>query len=320
MLLLARVRRTILDRGLIPRGAGVVVGTSGGPDSTALLDVLGRLAAELDLRLVAVGVDHGLRDAAATELDLAAAHAARIRVPFERASVSVAPHGSVQAEARAARYAALRAVAESVGASHVAVGHTLDDQAETVVARILRGSGLRGLGGIDPARDDAVVRPLIDATRAEVLAYLAERSLPFVEDPSNRDARFERSRVRHEILPALVAEDAQAATHLAWLADEARAAHQALEALATVALADAMDGHGISVAVLRRSPEVVGLRALRRALGPDLGRAHLSVLSAWLQGQVDTAEVRLPGGRTARIASDRIIVTPLTRSGRDEEA
>lgn len=320
MLLVARVRRTLLERGLIPRGAGVVVGTSGGPDSTALLDVLVRLSGELGLRLVAVGVDHGLREAAGRELDLAEGHAQRRGVPFQRIQVVLDPAESVHAAARAARYAALQAVAAERGATRIAIGHTLDDQAETVLARVLRGSGLRGLGGIDPARADGVVRPLLDASRAEVRDYLAENGIAFAEDPSNADPRFERSRIRHEILPALAREDVGAVLHLARLADEAREADDALEAMAQAALADASGPDGVSLSVLRRAPGVVALRALRRALGPGLGRSHLSELAAWLQSGVGSRVLRLPGAATARIVGDHVVITRALGRDSDEEA
>lgn len=321
MLLVARVRRTLLERALVPRGAGVVVGTSGGPDSTALLDVLAHLAGELALRLYAVGVDHGLREGAARELDLAEAHATGLGVPFERVRVAVPPGASVHASARAERYGALRATMLRHGAARIAVGHTLDDQAETAIARILRGSGLRGLGGIAPRRQDAVVRPLIDATRAEVRTYLEARSLAFAEDPSNVDPRFERSRIRGVVLPALLAEDPQAVTHLARLADEAREAEEVLDALAVNVLAEASSAaDALSLSRLRRHPLPIALRALRRALGPEIGRAHLTMLASWLQDDADDAVLELPGGRTARIAGDRVVVTSSLGEAGNEEA
>ena len=317
MLLVARVRRTLLDRGLISSGASVVVGTSGGPDSTALLDVLARLRSELALRLVAVGVDHGLRSGAGAELDLAATHAARLEVPFERVRLDP-PDGSIQAWARRERYAALGRIADRVGATRIAVGHTLDDQAETVLSRLLHGSGLHGLAAIRPARADAVVRPLIDARRSDVRAYLAHERLPFAEDPSNQDERFERVRLRHTVLAALEAESPDAALHLARIAHEAREVDEALESLAITVRADA--GEPMSLAVLRRAPLAVAARTFRLALGEDLKRAHLTVLMSWLHEPRDGAELRLPGARTARIALGRIVVIPLGRSEPDEEA
>ena len=321
MLLLARVRRTVIERGLIARGAVVVVGVSGGPDSMALLDVLARLASELVLRLVACGVDHGLRAAAAAELDVAQARAHALAVPFERVLLAQpADHSSVHAWARRERYAALHAIAARHGATRIAVGHTLDDQAETVIARVLRGSGLRGLAAIDPARADGVVRPLIDASRGDVRLYLADSGVAFAEDPSNEDPRFERSRVRQNVLPALAAETPNAAQHLAWLADEAREADALLDTLALRLLADAAVEGGISVSRLRDAPETLALRALRRAMGGDLGRAHLSALTSWLHARSGERELRLPDGHTARLEGDRITLTRTLGRDPDEEA
>ncbi len=220
--LIARVRRTLRERALLAGGERVLVAISGGPDSAALLHVLLRLAPELSLTLAAASVDHRLRPGSARDVEVAAGLAARLEVPFAALAVDVAPGGSLQAAARDARYAALRAHAETLGASRVAVGHTLDDQAETVLARLLRGAPLAGLGAIAPRRADGVVRPLLDCRRDEVRAHVARFALPHVADPSNDDPRFGRVRVRHELLPVLAGEDPRVAVHLARLADEAR--------------------------------------------------------------------------------------------------
>ncbi|MFO0682459.1 MAG: tRNA lysidine(34) synthetase TilS [Sandaracinus sp.] len=319
--LVARVRRTIRERALLERGQTVLVAVSGGPDSTALLSVMARVAPELGLRVLAAGIDHGLRAEAAAELDLAAARAAEVGVPFERRRIALEPGDGIQARARHGRYAALAEIAARQGAARVAVGHTQDDQAETVLSRVLRGGGLRGVAAIAPGRTDGIVRPLIDATRAEVRAYLDEHGIPFASDPSNADDRFERVRIRDRLLPALVAEDAHAVAHLAFLADEAREADQALEALALRALADATTPRGISLTVLQGAPAAVGVRALREALGgATLCRAHLSDLRRWLQEPREASEVRLPGGRTARIDGGHVVVSPTHDGDPREEA
>ncbi len=319
--LLARVRRTIRERELFERGQTIVVATSGGPDSTAMLSVLARLAPELDVRPIAAGIDHGLRAEAQQELDLVAGLAGAIAVPFERERIAVPPGEGVQARARQARYAALAAIAARHGAARIAVGHTRDDQAETVLARILRGGSLRGIGAIAPRRADGVVRPLIDATREEVRTYLADHDLRFAEDPSNPDPRFERARIRGQVLPALMAEDPDAAAHLAFLADEARDAEEALAAWAGRLLADATTPRGISLTVLGRAPTAVALRALREALGgPALGRAHLASMRRWLEEPREASEVRLPGGRTARIEGGAVVLSPPPGEEPREEA
>src|SRR5262245_8818481 len=130
---------------MIPRDARVLCACSGGPDSAAMLVALARLAPELGFELVAASVDHGLRADAAHDVAIASRQAAALQVPFHALRIEVAAGASIQAQARSARYEALLRLAAELGASRVAVGHTRDDQAETVLARLLRGSGLVGL-------------------------------------------------------------------------------------------------------------------------------------------------------------------------------
>jgi tRNA(Ile)-lysidine synthase len=202
----ARVRREVaraLDRDrLIAPGSGVVVACSGGPDSTTLLDALSRLAPPRGLRLVAVHVDHGLREGSAAEADVVAAEASRLGVTFVALAVEVEARGSLQDAARRARHAALRAAAGDHGATAIALGHTADDQAETVLMRALSGATPRALAGMAP-RSGRLVRPLLRVWRRDTLAYCAALGLVPLDDPSNRDPRFLRSRVRHRLIPAL---------------------------------------------------------------------------------------------------------------------
>jgi tRNA(Ile)-lysidine synthase len=227
---LATIRKTIEREGLLGApgtGAGerVLVAISGGPDSVALLHALLAIAPERGVLLEAATVDHGLRPEAAAE---AAAVASRcqaigIRCAVLRVDVSAARQGhvSLQDAARRVRLAALAAAARERGCRWVALGHTADDQAETVLFRIVRGTGLRGLRGIPYARGP-FVRPLLDVRRRQVLRFLGQRALPFVEDPSNRDRRFTRSRVRHEWLPFLQRENPQVVEALLELGREAQ--------------------------------------------------------------------------------------------------
>jgi tRNA(Ile)-lysidine synthase len=306
------VRRTLADRALVRAGDGVVVAVSGGPDSTALLHVLSALASELDLRLFAVGVDHGLRASAALELDGAEAVARSVFVPFERVRISTKPTGaSVQAWAREARYEVLRAAATRLGARVIATGHTADDQAETVLARLLRGGGLRGLGGIDPARADGIIRPLIDCRRDALRAYLSAAGVPFALDPSNLEPRFERTRIRDAIVPALVAEQPLAVERLAAIADEARDADRAMDAAAAGLLARASRPRGLSIVDLTAAPAPIAMRALRRwaeaKSSRAIGRAHLVALIERLHA---SGEVLLPGGWIVRRGADVLELEP----------
>jgi tRNA(Ile)-lysidine synthase len=215
--LVTLVRRTLLEE-CEPLGSrSVLAAVSGGGDSQAMLEVLARLAPELGFRLRAHGVDHGLRPEASGELDLAEALALRLDVPFARSLLKVPRGANLQARAREARYAALRQAAAADGAL-IATAHHALDRAETVLLRLLRGSGPRGLAVL-PVRAQDVIRPLLRAGKPDVLAHLSRHRIDFAQDPSNTDAAFLRVRVRHELVPMLESLSPQIVRHLNALAD-----------------------------------------------------------------------------------------------------
>jgi tRNA(Ile)-lysidine synthase len=273
------------------------------------------LRAEHGCALLVASVDHALRAEAARELELAARLAAQLALPFHPLRVEVERGASLQAQARAARYAALLACAHEHGAERVAVGHTLDDQAETVLARLLRGTGVEGLGAIEPRRDDGVVRPLIDAARDSVHRYARELALEVAQDPSNQDARFLRVRIRNEYLPRLRRENPRLTHALAHLADDAREAADALSLQADALLSQARS----AVYILREASGPLRRRALRRWVEAELRvalqRRHIVALERmlWVGG-----EVRLPGGVIARIdeVGNKLAFAPVSKRGR----
>ncbi len=273
---------------------------SGGPDSAVLLHVLHRLAPELRLELRAASVNHGLRADAAGGGDGARRVAVDVGVPVSALWVTVPAAGpSRQEKARRVRYRALRGEAERLGASLVAVGHTLDDQAETVLARLLRGSGVRGLAGIEPLRADGVIRPLLDCSRADIHAYARRHDLPHVRDPSNEDEAFTRARLRKRVMPTLVTEDPQAVAHLAQVADEAREIRAFVREAAQTLAEHAARGQGprsLRVEPLLAAPRTVRAEVLSRwveaLVGAPARRAHLIALEGALTGN---GEVLLPG-------------------------
>ncbi|MGO8687453.1 MAG: tRNA lysidine(34) synthetase TilS [Candidatus Dormibacteria bacterium] len=221
----ARVRRAVAAaadrRGVIAPGEVVVVACSGGPDSTALVDALARLAPPRGWRLHVVHVDHGLRPGSAAEALTVAELASRLRLDFEGVTVEVGAGPSLQDQARRARYRGLAEVADRVGATAIALGHTADDQAETVLMRLLTSAtpwSLRAMA----EREGRLARPLLRIWREATLAYCAALGLEPLDDPSNRDPRFLRSRVRHELLPALEGVFPGARRRLATLADRQR--------------------------------------------------------------------------------------------------
>jgi tRNA(Ile)-lysidine synthase len=217
--LLTLVRRALsLECGL-SRGSKVLLAVSGGGDSMALLDVLAKLRQKLGFELVAAGVDHGLREGAALELELARAHAARLGVGFLTLQAEVEAGSNLQARARDARYRILYAVQAEQEADLLATAHHANDRAETVLLRLLRGAGPRGLAVLPP-RHGQLIRPMIRATKADVLLHLARHKVPFAEDPSNQQRRFLRVRVRKELLPLLVDLSPGIVEHLTALSDQ----------------------------------------------------------------------------------------------------
>jgi tRNA(Ile)-lysidine synthase len=308
---------------MLAGGESVLVAVSGGADSVALLHVLTALAPELSLRLHVLHVDHGLRPDSPRDAEFVRQLAARLGVAVDVARVTVAPGGSLEAAARAARYAALEAHATRLGADRIAVGHTADDQAETVLMRMLAGAGVRGLAGIPHVRG-RIIRPLLDTRRPQLVAKLLARELPWIEDPSNRDPKFLRNRIRHELLPLLGA--SYNADVVPALTRVGRLCRDTVEAIERVAareldrLAVSADGAVIlEHAALGELPRQVAAEIMRQAAARLGGRAPLR---AWVHRGLARVLAAPPprrpfrlGGVTVEVSCGRIRLAVLpTRS------
>jgi len=300
--MLSAVLATIAARDLLRRGDRVLVAVSGGPDSMALLHALWELRERLGVTLEVAAVDHGLRPEARREIEVVRERAGALGLPFTAVPVDVAAERrarrglSLQDAAREARLRALTALSRAHDASRVALGHQADDQAETVIYRIVRGTGLAGLAGI-PYRRDIFVRPLLDVTRAQIARYLRQRSIPFVEDPSNADPRFARARIRHAVLPALARENPRVS--------------EALRALAAAARGDAV-APAIASSLSRRAAATVARLASRGGTATiDVAGGQRVEIS---YGRV-RIERRARGGSGAAAASATAPV-PIAKAGR----
>ncbi|HXS19026.1 MAG TPA: tRNA lysidine(34) synthetase TilS [Polyangiaceae bacterium] len=199
------------------------VAVSGGADSMALLHCCILLREQLQLQLLAVAVDHGLRPEAQAEVRQVAEFCGARAVDFVACRLQLPAGGNVHARAREARYRALWASAHAKlgAAAFLATAHHKDDRAETVLLRLLRGTSLEGLSVLPP-QTERLLRPLSMARRADVELHVARHHIPYVSDPSNADPRYLRSRVRHELLPLLVELGPGIVEHLTHLADEAQ--------------------------------------------------------------------------------------------------
>ena len=226
-----------LDTTLLKPGLRLAVGLSGGADSVALLRALSAQSVELGLVLHAAHLHHGLRGAEADDdLEFSRSLAAKLGVTFHEARIDVAaearadaksdkPAETIEEAARRVRYEWFRKLMSEVPLDAVATAHTLDDQAETVLAKFLRGAWTEGLAGIAPkleTPEGPIVRPLLATTRAEVEAYLGELGQSWREDTSNRQTTFTRNRIRHELLPLLENWNPRLREHMAQMATLAR--------------------------------------------------------------------------------------------------
>jgi len=188
---------------LLSPGTHLLVAYSGGTDSTALLHLLTRLAPASRLRLSAAHFDHGIGIRSADVAARCARACELLGVSFHSGR-SPRPLAPRHAELREARYRFLTSTAREIGASLIATAHQADDQAETVLLRVLRGTGPRGLAGI-PARRGSIVRPLLGVRRAAILAWLDQERIDYEADPANLDPRWARARVRYHLMPSLAA-------------------------------------------------------------------------------------------------------------------
>ncbi|MEZ0172058.1 tRNA lysidine(34) synthetase TilS [Microvirga sp. TS319] len=260
----------------LSHATGILAAVSGGPDSVAMMHLLALWGSERRPPVLIATVDHGLRPAAAEEAAFVGREAAALGFPHRTLVwAGEKPRTGLQEEAREARYRLLVRQARAAGASHLVTAHTLDDQAETILMRLARGSGLKGLKGMRRERDlDGIVhaRPLLDHPKAALLDLCRRNGWRFVTDPSNADERFARVRWR-KLLP-LLAGEGLTADRLALLARRAGQADEALDIKARQALetADPVAGEGAEGALsfrascLAEEPFEIGLRILELSL------------------------------------------------------
>ncbi len=271
MMLPSRVAIAISLHHIFEPGERVVVAVSGGPDSLALLSILREILPAVPLHLTVAHFDHGWREDSQDDRDFVASTAAAWGFEFHTARASDdAPH--TESAARIARYAFLRRIAAQTNSSAIALGHTQDDQVETLLLHLLRGSGSRGLGAMR-RRDGDLARPLLDISRKEIEAYLARLHLTPRRDPSNEDARFTRNRLRQQVLPAIDAFDPAARELLARTADILSEEDRFLDE----AIAGLPDDLARDREAFAKLPPALQRRVIRR-LVPDAGFLEVEAL------------------------------------------
>lgn len=328
---LERTTGTIRRHEMLPPGRAVLVACSGGPDSICLLHSLHRLRRLLRVRLEVFHFDHRLHRVSREHAAYVRRQATRMRLPFHLREARDGPAGgeSPEAWARLARYAALTEVATERGIERAAVAHTRDDQAETVLLGLIRGGGLEAVAGMAPVATVpplglTVVRPLLDVTRDEVEAFCRALRLRPREDPTNRDPRFLRNRVRHRALPRLERDlDRGLRATLARVAGRVREDAAYLDEVASAAAREVVEvDEGqvrMRVARLQALLPPVASRVARDALRvaatmagswtADVEAAHVEALLDLARGRPGRS-VDLPGPLKARRDREYVRLTP----------
>ena len=324
MQLLDSVLRTIRRYRLLHDGRRVLCGLSGGADSVALLHILLELQQLGEIELAgAAHFNHGLRGADAdADEEFCRSLAASLGVTFDAGRGNVAERAraekrSIEDAARGARYEFLRQAAQRLNANAIAVGHSLDDQAETFLLRVIRGAGTRGLGGIRP-RAGNVIRPLIEVRRSDLRAYAANRRLAHREDATNLDVDIARNRIRHELIPYLerdfspgivevLAREAATAQE-----DEDRLNAEAIDLSASIVLTSTP--LTLDASAFRRLHPALAARVGRLALGHlaggrFIGFDHLRRFGEFVREAADGAALSLPGQQVVR-AGNQVILRP----------
>jgi len=305
--MLSKLRAFVRQQGLIFPGDHVICAVSGGADSIALLWALYLLKEEWQLTLSAVHFNHHLRgEASDQDEQFVRSFCEGYGIPLHVGSAHVTSgEKGLEAAAREARYAYFATLP-----GKIATAHTADDNAETVLMHLLRGTGLKGLGGISPTRGK-LIRPFLSVTRSDVEAFLEEFSLPHREDDSNHTDVFLRNRLRHHVMPLLKEENPKLAENLSAMALRLRQDEDALSGMAAQ--------KSVSITALRREPAAIRTRILERFLKESGVRepeaSHIKLADSLVFSDNPAAQGNFPGGITIGRNYDTLEVLTTVRQG-----
>ncbi len=310
--LLGLVRSTIAKYDMLRAGETVVVGVSGGADSVACLHLLCELK-ELALNVVAAHVNHGLRgQESKRDADFVEALAREKGLECELFEADAAGYASDQGlsleeAGRVIRYGFFAQISEKYSGAKIATAHTFDDQAETVLMRLIRGSGPKGLAGIPPVGKGGVIRPLIEARKSDLKIYLNERGAQWLEDSTNLNPNFLRNRIRHELIPVLERYNPSIKQKLVNTSSISTACWDYIEQAAEQSLGDMFDalqpgelcGDAATYSPLHRAVRyAVLMLGVERVKGNTkrIGFEHICAMDDFLLGDTTSGEIDLPDG------------------------
>lgn len=306
-----KIKKAIVEYELIKEGSNVVIGLSGGPDSVCLLSILSELQKPLHFKLFAFHVNHGIRGAEAdADEEYSKNLCESLKVPFTSIKVDVPGMASKQNKTeeemgRIARHTQLRKFADEIGADTIALAHNKNDQAETVLMRILRGTGVHGLCGMEYKRPDGIIRPLLGTTKAEIEEYCKAKNLKPRIDKTNNELDYTRNKIRLELLPMLEDEFNPAILDaLVRLSESAKDDDSALNLLADEHMTN-------SVKQLSKMDDALFARVVYKlfkdeGLTEDISSVHINALRKAVLKNVGGKVIEFPNKYRAEISEGKV--------------
>ncbi len=321
---LESARKTIKRFNMLSSGETVVVGVSGGADSLGLLYILAEIE-EYNLKLIVSHINHGIRpEEGKRDARFVGEVARRLSLPFEIREANAPEFKrisnlSLEEAARILRYGFFKEVLSKYRAQKIATAHTLDDQAETVLMRIIRGSGASGLSGIPPVSEGYIIRPLIETPRSEIEDYLRAKGIKWVEDSTNTATDFLRNRIRHELIPRLQEYNPRVKEALSRTADILRAQEGFIRSRAKnwfEYVFGSTEGEMVgSISHYRLIPEALRSEFLRMAIEKIKGNlreisfVHIDSVDGLLLSETPSGEISLPDGIVVAKGYDLFLIT-----------
>ena len=309
--LLHKVRAEVDSENGLPLGTKVLVAWSGGPDSTALTWCMQELSREGRVEAFAAHINHGLRKESAEEALVVQKMAKQLGIQLQTQNLKLDNGPGAPARARKARYEALHEIARDKGCKFVLTGHTQDDQFETLLMRLMRGAGLRGFRSILKHTEEGLYRPMLNVRRSEILAFIQETGLLAVQDPTNRDRNYLRSRVRHELLPRLREKEPELNTRLERLTEEATKIWSTVQSQ----LSSIQPDRALSIDELQSIPSWAQGAALETWLSEPLDQSQIERILNLCVAEAPSRQ-SAPGAQTSHRVGSFLIAGP--RSGQPD--